>query len=534
MGSFAQRNDKNQEEYIMKKIVALLLALVMVFALAACGGNSDTPSTNTPNSGTPSTGTPGTETPGSDEPAGLINFDEDPYEVSIQFVGLFEQNTDVEAVEAALNAITLEKINCTVDIVPVFIGELPSTVSLGVAGDEKLDIVTVGLTYAMSSAVADETILPLDELLAERGQGALAATAHVAEAQKLNGVTYGLTGYTYAAMSGGFVYNKTMADQYGIKMWDGMTMEDLSAVGEALKAHGVYLTTFGNSSELNYKMFYGGDHFGSNAPYGSIMDPTSTTVINVFESQEIRDYFKTVKAWCDAGYLPSDQLTDTTRVQEYFQGQMIFGTSTNYTASQLASWTSSDFDVDIVSTSTVGISTASVQEFMLAIAANCERPDKAMDMLNLIYTDPEVANLLQYGIEGTDYVTVEGTENVITRAGTANADGNGYSSTFAHFGKASDLKVLAPLTDGFYDDADALEAAAEKAACFGYSFDASDFGAEAGAISAVLQEKLPMLNAGVVADVDKAVDELVAALDDAGINDVIAANQKQLDAYLGK
>ena len=45
---------------------------------------------------------------------------------------------------------------------------------------------------------------------------------------------------------------------------------------------------------------------------------------------------------------------------------------------------------------------------------------------------------------------------------------------------------------------------------------------------------LPELNAGMVADVDAAVDELVAALEDVGINDVIAANQAQLDAYLGK
>ena len=37
-----------------------------------------------------------------------------------------------------------------------------------------------------------------------------------------------------------------------------------------------------------------------------------------------------------------------------------------------------------------------------------------------------------------------------------------------------------------------------------------------------------------VADVDKAVDELVAALEDAGINDVIADNQAQLNAFLGK
>ena len=76
----------------MKKIVALLLALVMVFALVACGNNEKP---NTPSN--PSN--PGTSTPGSDAPATsekpVINFDEDPYEVSIQFVGLFEQNTNI-------------------------------------------------------------------------------------------------------------------------------------------------------------------------------------------------------------------------------------------------------------------------------------------------------------------------------------------------------------------------------------------------------------------------------------------------------
>lgn len=515
----------------MKKIVALLLALVMVFALVACGNNEKP---NTPSN--PST--PGTSTPGSDAPTTpeepVINFDEDPYEVSIQFVGLFEQNTNIANVEAALNAITLEKINCTVDIVPVFIGDLASTISLGVAGDEKLDIVAIGLTYPMTAAVADETIIPLDELLAERGQGALAATAHVAEAQMMNGVTYGLTGYTYAAMSGGFVYNKTMADKYGIKMFDGMTIEDLTAAAEILKQNGVYLTTFGNSAELNYKFLNGGEHFGSNAPYGSILDANSTEIVNVYDSKEIRDYFKTVKSWAEAGYLPADQLTDTTRVQEYFQGQMIFGTSTAYTANQLGSWTSGEFEVGLVSTSPVGISTASVQEFMLAIAANCERPDKAMDLLNLIYTDAAVANLLQYGVEGTDYAFVDGSDCVITREGTANADGNSYSAVFVHYGKNSDLLVMSPLTESFYADAEKLESMAVKSPVFGYTFDSSEFGAEAGAISSILQEKLPMLNAGVVADVDKAVDELVAALEDAGINDIIAANQEQLNAFLGK
>lgn len=52
----------------MKKLIALLLALVMVFALAACGSSNDNPGSSTPSTGAPSTGTPSTGTPSTDEP----------------------------------------------------------------------------------------------------------------------------------------------------------------------------------------------------------------------------------------------------------------------------------------------------------------------------------------------------------------------------------------------------------------------------------------------------------------------------------
>lgn len=512
----------------MKKLLSLMLALAMVFSLAACSGGNDNPGGGGGNPG-------GNDNPGGGSEGGLINFDEDPYEVSIQFIGLFEANNDIAAVEEALNAITVPKINCKVDIVPLFIGDMPSTTSLGVVGGEKMDIVAVGLTYAMSSMVKDDLLLPLDDLLAERGQAALEVTKNVAAAQKINGKTYALTGYSYAAVGGGFVYNADMAKEYGIDMHDGMTYEELSAAGEILKAHGVYLTTVGGGTQLFLKYVSANDYFGSSGEYGCIIDPAnSTTIVNTYDTQEIRDYFKAVKSWGDAGYMPAGRLTDTNTTQDYMRQQKIFGTYTAYTANQLASWQFGGFESGMVMTSDALISTGGAVEFMLGIAANCKRPDKAMDLINLIYSDPEVANLLQYGVEGLDYVAVEGTENVITREGTGNADGNGYSSSFVHYGNPMDLKILAPLTDSLYADMQNLEDNAKKSQAFGYIFDAADYSAEAAAINNVLAEKLPMLNAGEAADVDAAVDDLVAALKVAGIDKVIAANQAQLDAYLGK
>lgn len=515
-----------------KKVLSMFLAMTMVAGLVAGCGGSDEGTTGG------NAATTGTETvSGAEEGTAeaVIDFDEDPYQVDIQFTGLFEENNDVAAVEEALNAITLEKINCTVHIVPTFIGDLPNNTSLAIAGGEKIDIINVGLTQAMDAMVPDGLLLPLDELLAERGQAALAATEGVAEAQKVNGVTYALSGYINPAIAGGFAYNKTMADEYGIDMHDGMTMEDISAAAEILKEHGVPLTSFGNSGQLNYKFWYSMDSFGDSAAYGAILDPAnSTTIENVYASEEFLEYVKLVKEWNEAGYLPEEQLTDTTTIQEYFAQQKVFGTSTSYTPNAIVSWIRPDFETGLVQMSDGLISTSSVREFMLGIASTCERPDKAMDLLNLIYSDSEVANLLQYGVEGLDYVPVDGTENVITYEGTDNAEHNGYYTGFAHFGDEMNLKIVSPLTDTYYDELKTFNDTASMSKTFGYSFDASDYSAEAGAIASILAEKLPMLNAGEVEDVDAAVAELVSALQEAGMDDIIAANQEQLDAFLAQ
>ncbi|MBQ9412704.1 MAG: extracellular solute-binding protein [Oscillospiraceae bacterium] len=507
----------------MKKTLSILLAALLIAGLlAGCG---DSGSGATTSSGAASSG-------GSAEPA-TIDMDEAPYEVSIQFVGLFEENNNIANVEAALSAITKEKINVTVDIVPVFIGNLPTTTSLGVAGDEKLDIVAVGLTSPMDNMVSQELLLPLDDLLASRGQAALAVTEHVSAAQKMNGITYAVSGYPYAAMSGSFVYNKTMADEFGIDMHDGMTSEELTEAARICKEHGVYFTSYPNSSQLNYKFQNGGDYFGTSGAFGGILDPAnSTTIVNVFDSEEFRSFWRQNKLWFDEGLTPPDQLTDTTSVQEYFANQHLFGTATAYTTNQMATWTNPNFETGIVRTSEPSVSTAGAREFMLGIAANCKRPDKAMDLINLIYADADVANLLMYGVEGTDYVAVEGTENVITRAGTANADNNSYYAGFVHYGDPTMLKIVAPLTDSYPEDTRAFENEAKMSLTFGYDFDGSAFSAEAGAIGTILEQKLPALNAGAVADVDAAVDELVAALNAAGMQDCIDANQKALDAWL--
>ena len=232
-----------------KKVISVLAAGTMAaVVLTGCSSSSSTSSSGGSSANASKASSTSSEA-GTQAASGevSIDFDEDPYEVAIQFVGLNESNNDLPAVEDALNEILKQKVNATVDIQPLFIGDMGTTTSMGIAGGEKLDIVCVGMTYSMSTAVSDGVLLPLDDLIAERGPAVAKVTENVSAAQKVNGQTYAITGYPYAAMSGGFAYNKTMADKYGIDMHDGMTLDELTDVGATLKENGVYLTSFSNS-----------------------------------------------------------------------------------------------------------------------------------------------------------------------------------------------------------------------------------------------------------------------------------------------
>ena len=77
-------------------------------------------------------------------------------------------------------------------------------------------------------------------------------------------------------------------------------------------------------------------------------------------------------------------------------------------------------------------------------------------------------------------------------------------------------------------------ASASQSKAFGCQFDTTECAdAVTACTNVVTQYSNPILS-GSVQDVDASVAEFQQALEDAGINEIIAVKQAQLDAYLGK
>lgn len=465
-----------------------------------------------------------------------IDMDEDPYTVAIQVVTLpgSDNSDSLEAREEAINEITVPAINCKVELQEVWISELANTTSMGIAGDEKIDIVAVGTVQPLSSMVGSEMLLDLNEgnLLQNRGATLMELFGDTIEAGNVSGQQLAVPAKIYTASAKGIFYNKTIADEAGVTIAESITMDELEEALAAIHEYdsGIYPYYVG-SGTLNYLFWLDSyDTFGTESSYGVIWDSFSdTTVENMYASEKFEEYCLRMQRWNELGLMPGDP-TDTTTAQDYFASQQLFSAVVSINPSQEVSWSSDDFELGVATLVDANITESDVTEYMWGIAANCERPDKAMDFLNFIYENADVANILMYGLEGVNYEYAEGSDTVIVTNGTLDTN-------FYYGGNTEEMLIESPAGEDYIEQLEELENSAELSPVLGYMFDDTDYQTESAVISSTISEYLPQLQNGMAGSEEATLEllnEFISALESAGINDVIAANQEQLDAWLAE
>ena len=176
------------------------------------------------------------------------------------------------------------------------------------------------------------------------------------------------------------------------------------------------------------------------------------------------------------------------------------------------------------------IKTTDVNSIGFAISPTSEHPEAAMKFLNEMYTNPDVVNLLDWGIEGVHYEkqddgTIDFPEGVDANTTTygLNMDwffGNQFLSYI--WGKGRDTTIYSRLEENNKNS--------EFSPVMGFSFDSTAVSSEVAAITNVINQYLPGLSCGSL-NPDTEMDAFLEALDDAGMQTVIEEKQKQLDAW---
>ena len=207
-----------------KKIVSLLLALVLVFAMTACA-KTETPAESGAPTETAESGD-AAETPAESEDNGEI------YTLNYYEIGNQDTNTR-EAVQDAINAYIEPLIGADVEFNIIGWGDWDSKALTALQSGEKIDIFFTADWKSYIRSVTQNCFLPLNDdegeygnLLSTYGQGILDSLnpAFITGTQ-INGVNYAVPTNKELCVPMGYIVNMDAADEVGL---DPTTIKTLS------------------------------------------------------------------------------------------------------------------------------------------------------------------------------------------------------------------------------------------------------------------------------------------------------------------
>ena len=146
--------------------------------------------------------------------------------------------------------------------------------------------------------------------------------------------------------------------------------------------------------------------------------------------------------------------------------------------------------------------TSNVQNWMWAIPTNSKNPGKAMEFLNLLYTDADLINLFSFGIEGEHYVLNEegfATDGPNTAAYADKASWKAGNAYLSHIWEGDDADL--------YEQLQAFNESAAQSCAMGFVMDNSTVSSEYTALQSVLAKYEVMLEWGFAGDVDATIEE---------------------------
>lgn len=510
------QKDSNLRRLFMKRNKLLLGIMSMVLTAAILGGCTNSNSDKTEEEG---------------------NYDQVVYAYST-FNNIPEANV-LDTVEEEINKITRELINVEVELMPIAIADYSSSVSLSLQGGDKIDIFeTLGnFNTSVASGMAYDITDLIDTYAPEAkeivGRDFLDATTQ-------DGKLYGIPTYKPYALTPMVIYKQEIADELGINMDDVKSFHDLTDVFRKVKEAYPNMTPLvpvepGNSglltavSEIDYLT----DDFYS--PKG-VMVGDSFEVLDFYATDKFAEVTSLARLWHEEGLILRDAATTTSTSIELM--------STDNSFSYIAAYSYTPEDTAALIQAQVGgiplgavqigdayLGTTSINAVSWLISSNTDVPEAALKFLNLTYSNEDITNLLIYGIEGRDYILSEDGymsypegEDSSTVPYTAQLSSGTLGNYFIMYsveGTSKESKV--------WEEAQNRDAI--KSPAMGFTFDSDSVKTEYAAVNNLIQQYLPGLITGSV-DPDTVIPEFIERLNAAGLDNIIAAKQAQLDAWL--
>lgn len=516
-----------------KRLVCLALAVMMVFGvmLTGCGTKTEEPKAGTPAEST------AVEAASSAAASPVAEAPKLPdYELNCYF--LAPQVKDLPLVQDEVNKLLKEKINATVKLNYFWWDSYQDKQKLIVASGEKVDTMFSPSWWGFGTFVAQKAWLELDDLLAQYGKD-ITANINPAylQAPRFDGKLYGIPTGKDMYGNGGVLVNKAMAEKYGFDFSNVKTPSDFEPMLQTIKDKepGVvpFLSTKGDHTAYFCQDFF--EHLSATEnPIGYRKTDGPVTISNKMELPEYINVVKMTADWYKKGLINKDVATlqDGMPIKKAQKAFMWAEQLKPGKADEMKAQLGYDLiQVDAYQGIQHYATTNDLCNSMLVISRNSKDAARAMMFINLLFSDKQIKNLLDWGIEGKHYKKIG--ENQIDFADGVTAETSGYTglAQWAMGGSQFLDYLWANEAPDKWQKMEAFNNSAKPASTLGWIYNQEPVKTEMATINNVGKTYGEPIGEGVV-DYDKQYPKMKAALEAAGIKKVIDDAQKQVDTYL--
>jgi ABC-type sugar transport system, periplasmic component len=514
-----------------RKIIALgITVLMLVGMLSGCKSNTGSNDDTSDESSAKEVTSAPQATGGGDDQVAYFK-SKDHCTLKIMLFGASNSEA-CEEVSAALSKITEEKLNCDVELTEVGFGTYAEQLNMMLFSGDEFDLFSpLGLATDM---VANDQIQPIGDLLNTYGKGILEIVPKSDWAcSTYNGKVYGVTVNAEKASQLGFGMRKDICDKLGIDYKNMSTLDDIHNV--LLKVKKAYPDIYPVVSDTGLMFaginWIGQDSAGDTYNLAVPEDPYAAEpkIVNFFKTDLFKDRVKMLYQWAKEGLIMPDASTNTETAIDLVRAGKGFG----YFQHMKPGWEQEQGDQigkEMVSIR-YGEPMSSSDQMTWYVPTSSVDPERAVALLNLMYTDSEVSNLVINGIEGKHYVMKDKEKGV-----AGYPDGvNGSNVTYSRMAWAWPNEQNSYIWEGqdlnIWDQLKTFNTTAKMKTSYGFTFNAADVMNEITACTNVYQKYVPALYAGSL-DPDKTIPKLIKEMEEAGIDKIVTEKQKQIDTWL--
>lgn len=256
-------------------------------------------------------------------------------------------------------------------------------------------------------------------------------------------------------------------------------------------------------------------------------DGTSDKFVNIYDTDEWKLGAQKVREWYQKGYIRNDISSKGNTVEDSEMPLVAF-TGTNWKPGS-ESLTQEKYGESYLYAKVTEpyIGRTKPLATMLSVGANSKNPEKAVEFIKLINSNKELYNLICWGIEGEHYTKNEdGTVTVIKDGGY---DGIGTSAW--KYGNQFNSFVLQGQQPDIWVETEKMNNEAYQSPMLGFVPNVDSFSTEIANIANVVSEYKAKMEFGTE-DFDNWHDEFMSKLEQAGVDKVMNALQKQYDEFL--